>query len=84
MLIAEDRLRCLQTVKLPFSPLDGTKRKSVHSGDLNNRNRVDSIADVTVFGRDTNGQTTGGASNTVPGGTTLGTAVGSILSLIHI
>lgn len=36
------------------------------------------LADVTVAGRDTNNQTTGGASQTVPGGTTLGLANGSI------
>ena len=36
------------------------------------------LADVTISGRDSNGQTTGGASTTVPGGTTLGTAIGSV------
>ena len=36
------------------------------------------LSDVTVTGRDSDGQTTGGASTTVPGGTTLGTAIGSI------
>ena len=36
------------------------------------------LSDVTVFGRDSDGQTTGGTSTTVPGGTTLGTADGSI------
>lgn len=36
------------------------------------------LADVTISGRDSNGQTTGGASATVPGGTTLGTAIGSV------
>lgn len=37
-----------------------------------------SAADVLVSGRDTDGQTTGGSSTTVPGGTTLATAIGSI------
>ena len=36
------------------------------------------LSDVTVTGRDSDGQTTGGTSTTVPGGTTLETAVGSI------
>ena len=36
------------------------------------------LSDVTVTGRDSDGQTTGGASTTVPSGTTLETAVGSI------
>lgn len=37
-----------------------------------------SLADVTVSGRDTNGNLTGGASTTVPGGTILGAAVGTV------
>lgn len=37
-----------------------------------------SLADVTVSGRNTNGETTGANSTTVPPGTALGTAVGSI------
>ncbi len=36
------------------------------------------LSDVTVTGRDSDGQTTGDASTTVPGGTELGTAIGTI------
>ena len=57
---------------------DGSNRAFAVNGGQTSSINFSGLADVTVSGRDTNGQTTGGASTTVPGGTTLGTAVGSI------
>ena len=57
---------------------DGSNRAFAVDGGQTSSINFSSLADVIVSGRDSNGQTTGGASTTVPGGTVLGTAVGSI------
>ena len=57
---------------------DGSNRAFAVDGGQTSSINFSSLADVIVSGRDSNGQTTGGASTTVPGGTVLGTAVVSI------
>ena len=57
---------------------DGSNRAFAVDGGQTSSINFSSLADVIVSGRDSNDQTTGGASTTVPGGTVLGTAVGSI------
>ena len=57
---------------------DGSNRAFAVDGGQTAVISFNVLSDVTVTGRDSDGQTTGGASTTVPGGTTLETAVGSI------
>ena len=57
---------------------DGGNRAFVVAAGQTANITFSSLADVIVTGRDTNGQVTGGASQTVAGGTTLGLADGTI------
>ncbi len=57
---------------------DGGNRAFVVGGSQTADIIFSSLADVTISGRDTDGQTAGGASQTVPGGTVLGLADGSV------
>ena len=57
---------------------DGSNRAFAVDGGQTAVISFNVLSDVTVTGRDSDGQTTGGSSTTVPGGTELGTATGTI------
>ena len=55
----------------------GSNRAFVVDGGNTSSIQFNTLADISISGRDTNGELTGGASVTVPGGVALGSAIGT-------